>query len=191
MDINKVVDLLHNGAVIAYPTEGVWGLGCDPLNEEAVLKLLRLKQRAIEKGMILVTDKAERFVPYIQNLAPFQKHYSVQKLNSGKSINDQAITWIVEHGGMTPDWLSGGRATIAVRISSHPVICSICESAEIPLVSTSANPSGEPAAKTEDEVRSYFGNLIDIIVPGDLGGQNGASEIRDFATGKVLREAEK
>ena len=182
MKLEKIKETLLNGSVIAYPTEGVWGLGCDPSNEKAARRILELKNRAFEKGLILVADKIERFSPYIKDLPNADQ--LVPKNEAG-----DAITWIIEHGGLTPDWVSGGRPTIAIRVSEHPVICQLSQVANSPLVSTSANPSGLPSALNEDQVRSYFGSRVDLIVSGPLGGQNGASEIREFSTGKILRQA--
>lgn len=167
------------GAVIAYPTEGVWGLGCDPSNSDAVFRILDIKQRPVQKGLILVADSLQRLAPFIGQLP------------AADLIANDALptTWLMDHGGCAPDWISGGRRTVAIRISDHPIIAALCSGAEMPLVSTSANPAGKSPAKTALRVRTYFGNLIDIIVPGVLGGQNGPSEIRDFETGTVLRPA--
>ena len=166
------------GAVIAYPTEGVWGLGCDPGNARAVYKILQLKDRPVEKGMILIADSADRLSAYVRHLP------------DERILKDVArpTTWLVEHGGYAPYWVSGGRPTLAVRISDHPIVKALCARAGMPLVSTSANPASKEPAKTALRVRSYFGNLIDVIVPGALGGQNGASEIRDINTGAILRQ---
>jgi len=104
-------------------------------------------------------------------------------------MGDRPITWLLEHDNYAPDWITGGRETLAIRISSHQVIKDLCHRSGLPLISTSANPMGKKPAKNALRVRTYFGNLIDVIVPGALGGQNGASEIRDFQTGRILREA--
>jgi len=179
---DQIKQHLQAGSVIAYPTEGVWGLGCDPSNKQAVLKILELKQRPFKKGMILVADSVDRLAPYLQDLPSSERLLP-------KNSQGRAITWVVNHGGKAPDWISGGRASLAVRISQHPVVCTLCQSAQMPLVSTSANPSSMPSAITEQEVSAYFPKGVDLIVSGALGGQNGASEIRDFASGDILREA--
>lgn len=167
------------GGVIAYPTEGVWGLGCDPANPHAVLRILSLKQREMHKGLIVITDSVARLSNFVSELP----------CESDLVKSEQPITWLLPHGGFAPDWVTGGRDTLAVRVSSHPVVTELCRLSGTALVSTSANPSGKHPAKTALRIRSYFGNLIDVIVPGDLGSQDGASEIRDFNTGKVLRSA--
>lgn len=177
--IDQAAQALKRGKVIAYPTEGVWGLGCAPFNAKAVDKILQLKGRPVEKGMIIITDHANKLAAYIRDLPDSEALTNVSK----------PTTWLLEHGGLAPDWLSGGRPTLAIRISDHIVVKQLCQQAEMPLVSTSANPAGKEPARTAEQVKSYFGNLIDVIVPGELGGHNGASEIRDFKTGNILREA--
>jgi len=178
--IRRAAISLSQGGVIAYPTEGVWGLGCDPANEGAVRQLLQLKSRPVEKGLILVAGSLNQLSPFFASL-PDIKSLLVE--------HDRPVTWVVNHGGYCPDWLSGGRDTLAIRLSSHPVICALCQEFGGPLVSTSANPAGAAPALTAEEVKNYFGDLIDVMVEGELGGENGASEIRDFLTGKILREA--
>lgn len=178
--IQRAVACFASGGLIAYPTEGVWGLGCDPSNQQTVEKLVRLKGRSIEKGLILVTDKLSRLSSYIAEL-PTEQDLQID--------NNRSVTWVLPHGGKAPEWLSGGRESIAVRISQHPVIQQLCSQADQALVSTSANPAGKVPALNAEQVQAYFGDLIDVIVPGALGGENGASEIRDFLTGKILREA--
>lgn len=177
--IKRAAARLHMGAVIAYPTEGLWGLGCDPSNRFAVNRILALKSRPVSKGMILVADSVERLSPFFRYLPD----------ENDLRVEGRPVTWLLEHGQCSPDWITGGRETLAIRISKHPIIAGLCACSGLPLVSTSANPAGKEPAKTSLRVRSYFGNLIDVIVPGALGGQNGASEIRDFQTGRVLREA--
>lgn len=177
--IRQAAIQLNRGAVIAYPTEGVWGLGCDPANEQAVYHILGLKSRPVEKGLILVSDCVERLAPYFRDLP------NADDLE----FSHHPITWLVNHGGMAPYWVTGEHKKLAVRISTHPTVRALCARSGVPLVSTSANPAGKPSAKTALRVRTYFGNLIDVIVPGALGGQNGASEIRDLQTGAVLRPA--
>lgn len=178
--IRRAAEKLSMGGIIAYPTEGVWGLGCDPANQEAVYRLLKLKSRPVEKGLILVADSVERLGPYFAELPNDHQ----LRIECGRPV-----TWVVAHGGRCPDWLSGGRDTLAIRLSNHPVICALCRESGKPLVSTSANPAGAEPAVNSEEVANYFGDLIDVMVEGELGGENGASEIRDFQTGKILREA--
>ena len=167
---------IQSGGVVAYPTEGVWGLGCDPSNQDAVSKILQLKGRAVEKGLILIAGRAEQLNAYVADLPDFP---------------DQIVptTWLVEHGGLTPDWVSGYSSKVAVRISDHSLVKDICNSAATAIVSTSANPAGMPSAMTIDEVKNYFGDALDAIIPGELGGNTSASQIIDWETKNVIRQA--
>jgi L-threonylcarbamoyladenylate synthase len=171
---------IRSGGVVAYPTEGVWGLGCDPFNEAAVERLLTIKQRPSSKGLILISSDISYLQSRLMGLSASQ--WALLAASRGTFT-----TWLVPHGGGIPDWISGGGERVAVRLTDHRVVEALCRAFDGLLVSTSANPAGLPAATTEAEVRAYFGDLIDVIVPGALGGENGASEIRDMVTGHVIR----
>lgn len=171
---------MKHGGLIAYPTEGVWGLGCDPADQVAVARLLALKSRPVEKGLILVGSEMPHFAAYTENLG----HLELQQIESSLG---QAITWLVDHGGSAPEWISGGQATLAIRLTDHPVVVELCRKFGGAIVSTSANPAGEEPAVNEEQVQNYFGKLIDVIVPGATGGQNGATEIRELETGRIVR----
>lgn len=184
LSANKVyqqaAESMKNGGVIAYPTEGVWGLGCDPLNQAAVKKVLQIKSRPVEKGLILLSSDIEHFSPYTNEV-------SEQDLQQIRGSMGQGITWLINSHGKAPDWISGGQSTLAIRLTNHPVVAGLCSAFGGAIVSTSANPAGLDAAVQQEQVESYFGNLIDVIVPGQTCGQNGASEIRDLQTGRVVR----
>lgn len=172
--------VLQKGGVIAYPTEGVWGLGCDPFSPTAVLKVLDLKQRPMSKGLILVAASIEQIEPYLRQLTALQR----AQLHS---TWPGAQTWVVPHGNTLPDWVTGYKSTVAVRVSAHPLVAALCRAFGGPIVSTSANPNGRAPARTPLQVRNYFADRLDCVVPGSLGGQSGPTPIRDIATGKLLR----
>jgi L-threonylcarbamoyladenylate synthase len=97
------------------------------------------------------------------------------------------VTWLFPRATHVPDWLAGQHSTIAVRVSAHPVCKSLCEHFEGAVVSTSANlHSGLPATQLS-QLDDYFGDRIDGIVEGELGDSTGPSEIRDLASGRVIR----
>ena len=171
---------LRAGGVIAYPTEGVWGLGCDPNDAAAVLRLLMLKQRDMAKGLLLVAADIEQLAPYLIGLSPSQQ----QRLRDSWPA---PLTWLVPNNGAAPDWICGDHPGVALRVSAHPLVAALCRAFGGPLVSTSANPSGRPAALTALRVRHYFGDDLDFIVHGELGGQRGPTPIRDLITDKWVR----
>ena len=179
--ICRAAELLAQQAVVAYPTESVWGLGCDPQSAPAVEKILRLKNRNVGKGLILIADCIERFDPF---LAGLEEEY----LRRFQELTEKPTTWLVPNNGSAPLWITGGRDTLALRITKHPVAAALCSLAAGPLVSTSANPQGLPAAKSALEVENYFGAQIDLQTPGQVGSAINPSEIRYLISGDVVRE---
>lgn len=172
--------VMKSGGVIAYPTEAVWGLGCDPQNEQAVADIMTLKVRPEAKGMILIAAAATQLQSYLGHISA----EDFARLNTPTVI---PTTWIVPAGRLAPQWITGGRTTLAVRVTQHPLAAALCTAFGGPIVSTSANPSGLPPARSDLKVRCYFRGVDLHIVPGPLGGASKPSEIRDLLTGKILR----
>ncbi|MDX5328258.1 MAG: L-threonylcarbamoyladenylate synthase [Marinobacter sp.] len=169
------------GGVIAYPTEAVWGLGCDPWNREAVERILELKQRPMHKGMILVAASIDQ-VRFLLDPLPRVLQWEAEQHWPGP------ITCLVPDVlEQVPDWVRGRHSSIAVRVSDHPVVQALCNATGMPLVSTSCNPAGRAPARSVWQVRRYFGDELDRIVPGTLGGNRKPSRIIDIVTGKQFR----
>lgn len=181
MSVSYAADILLRGGIIAYPTEGVFGLGCLPDNLPAVQRLLNIKQRDNDKGLILIAADASQFEDWVS-------------LPDGQNLPDpdpaHPITWIVPPGPRVTELLRGAYASIAVRIASNKTARALCLAADSPLVSTSANLSGKPTARNRFVLRRQFGSVVDYVVPGDCGPASGPSEIRDFISGNVLRPRE-
>lgn len=179
-DLTNLSKILSLGEVIAYPTEAVWGLGCDPFNEQAVLKILSVKKRPIEKGLILVASHIDQLNGLLDHLSEEQQQLL---------LADQGCpaTWLIPHRGKIPQWISGEHSTVAVRISTHPTVVELCDSFGGMLVSTSANPAGLEPAVTEAEARAYFGSTISHYVAGETGSSEQPSAIIDLQSGKRLR----
>jgi len=180
LSISQAVQRLRAGQVIAYPTEAVYGLGCDPVNEDAVRSILGLKSRPEAAGLILIADRFERFEPFVGPLGP-------GLLDRALATWPGPVTWLFPRGDGVPDWLAGSHDTIALRVSAHPVCRELCAAFGGAIVSTSANPSGAEPARTAACVDAYFGNRIGGVVEGSLGARELCSEIRDLASGRVLR----
>jgi L-threonylcarbamoyladenylate synthase len=177
---NHLVSLVRKGGVIAYPTEGVWGLGCLPESLPAVTRILGLKDRSWEQGLILVGASIEQFYPYLVGL-------SSDALDELHSVWPGPVTYLLPDNGYCPLWIKGKHNTVALRVSDHPVVKGLCDRLASPLVSTSANPAGRIPARNSLQVRKYFPSGIDIIVHGNLGGYGGASEVRNLVTGSIVR----
>lgn len=171
---------LRHGAIVAYPTESVFGLGCDPLNGDAVARLLSLKQRPMEKGVILISDCFERLCPYVGEL-PSDVLQQVLTHWPG------AVTWLLPAASGVPYWLTGRHSTLAMRVTAHPVAAALCRAAGMPLVSTSANLSSRPPARTALQVRLRCGNAVDMLIHGETGGLLRPTPIRDALSGETVR----
>ncbi len=170
--------LLQHQGVIAYPTESVFGLGCNPLSEIAVERILKLKSRPVEKGLILVASSLDQLEAYTRlNDSMRERILST----------DSPTTWLVKKSDYTPTWISGQHQKVAVRISPHPVVQQLCRFLDHPLVSTSANPSGAEPAHTVLHARRYFGRLIDAYIPGRTGMIRQATPIIDIETDRIIR----
>lgn len=180
LHIYEACRALAAGDVIAYPTEAVWGLGCEPLNEHACLKLMLLKQRDVSKGVILIASDFEQLAPYLADVP--QKN-----LNAALATWPGPATWIVPASARVPRWLTGGRDTLAVRVTAHPVASALCRTYGGALVSTSANVSGRPPARSALQVRTQLGHGLAYVLAGELGGRSAPTPIRDLMTGKLLR----
>ncbi|WP_062267116.1 L-threonylcarbamoyladenylate synthase [Endozoicomonas arenosclerae] len=173
--------VIEQGGVIAYPTEAVWGLGCDPWNREAVYRVLDIKHRPVEKGLILIASSQEQIQPLLSQLSEAQR----ETLSASWP---GPYTWLLpDPEQWTPDWIRGKFDTVAVRVSAHPVVKMLCEQAGHPLVSTSANRAGEPPLMSEQQVQEHMGDQVNLIVTGETGPQSEPSEIRDLQTGQVIR----
>lgn len=175
---DKARQLLKEGKIIAYPTEAIYGLGCDPFNQQAVEKLLALKQRSVAKGMILLISDWPQLTPLISRI-PDSAVEQIQATWPGP------VTWVFPKADSVPDWISGKHSSIAIRMTSHPIARELC--AEGPLISTSANLSGALPAVDMAGVAMQFPEGIDAFIKGALGGLSQPSAIYDALSGNRLR----
>ncbi len=176
-DINPLVKSLQKGGIIAYPTEAVYGLGCDPDNESAVQRLLEIKQRPVSKGLILVAADFSQVEKYLKPLNE-QQH---------KFTQPSEITYIYPALDSAPRWLTGDFNSLAVRISKHPLVRELCLQFNSALVSTSANLAGKEPVKDAQQVSLILGNRIDAILEGEIGDLDKPTEIRDSISGQIIR----
>lgn len=170
---------LKRGGLIAYPTESCYGLGCDPANRNAVLRLLRLKQRPQRKGLILIASHYHQVARYLQPLT-FTEQTKLQ------SDGAHAVTYLMPTRPSAPRWLCGTHDTLAVRLTTHPFAKQLCRSMNSALVSTSANRSGQRPAKTYAECQRLFGKKV-WVLPGRVGKRKQPSTIRAWADGRIVR----
>jgi len=131
-EVSVVAEQAKLGGVIAYPTEAVFGLGCLPENSEALQRLLDIKQRPIEKGLILVAANFEQVRPYLaKNIKP-----------TPQQMAPDNVTWVYPVADNVSPLLRGRFDSIAIRISKHPLVQALCNTLDSPLTSTSANITG-------------------------------------------------
>jgi len=178
MTADKAAEVLLRGGVIAYPTEGVFGLGCLPQDTDAVRRVLDIKQREWSKGLILIGAHASQFDDWIE-------------------LPDATVlpapdptcptTWIVPASDKVAAVVRGDNEGLAIRITTNPVASAICRAVDSPIVSTSANLSGQPIAADEEALRAQFTDLVDYVVPGACGPASRPSAIRELLSGKILR----
>lgn len=180
MHLHTAARVVRGGGVIAYPTEGVYGLGCDPLQRQAVERILAIKHRDPAAGLILLAASVEQ-------LAPFMKVTRDQRAHMNEHWPGP-VTFLAPASDAVPDWIRGRHATVAVRVSEHPLARRLAELAGTPLVSTSANRSGRPAAVNVFQLRRQLGAELDFVVNGACLRPGKASTIVDLASGKTLRD---
>ncbi|WP_297831627.1 Sua5/YciO/YrdC/YwlC family protein [Thermomonas sp.] len=180
--ISAVLAALRSGGVIAYPTEGVWGLGCDPRNEAAVLRLLVLKQRDVGKGLILIAGNEAQIAPFIDTAA-----LTAARLAEVRASWPGPNTWIVPASAAAPRWITGDHDGIAVRVTAHPQVVALCDGFGGALVSTSANIASEPAPRRREELDPRILAGVDAVGAGETSGRAQPSTIRDARSGAVLR----
>lgn len=180
-DLRQIINVLEAGGVIAYPTEGVFGLGCDPFNATAVQKLLDIKHRSPQKGLILVSDCWE-------NVADLTTPIEESKLAQALSTWPGAVTWVFPASPSAPRWITGDFNSIALRVSKHPTIKAICQAFKGPIVSTSANREGEPPARDVATLQTYFADVEQLLLyAGELGGASKPTPIKDVLTNTEIR----
>lgn len=170
---------MQRGGVIAYPTESCYGLGCDPRNPRALRRLIRLKGRSAAKGMLLIADHFKRLQPFVRPLG-------AADLARVKRSWPGPVTWIVPSSTRCPPLVTGGRPTVAVRVTAHAGAARLCRGLGMALVSTSANKSGRKPAKTAAECRRIFGTRVRVVA-GRIGQRRRPSTLIDLATGTILR----
>lgn len=182
LKLARAVSTLQAGGVIAYPTEAIWGFGCDPQNQWAVSRLLALKERSVDKGLILIAASVEQFSPYLEGLeTALQRKFC--------AITARPTTWLVPANNNAPPWITGKNSSIALRVSTYQPVRDLCLAYGGPIVSTSANRAGRPPYPWPWSLRRLLGHGLDYILPGSLGDAVAPSEIRDLISDKVFRSA--
>jgi L-threonylcarbamoyladenylate synthase len=175
-ELRRAARILKQGGLVAYATEYCFGLGCNPMNRAAVLRLLRLKRRPVGKGLIVLAADVGQLASYVDTIPP-------QVAASWPGPH----TWLLPVKPGVPGWITGRQKKIAVRVTAHPQAAALCRAAGMALISTSANRAGETPARTDREVARRFGKLVDVILPGSVGNARAPTPIRDAESGQLVR----
>lgn len=174
------IDYLGKGGVVAYPTEAVWGLGCDPDHTGALERLLQLKARDPAKGLILIASSIEQLEPWLEGLDDTLRARLASRWPG-------PVSWLVPDNGRSHPLVRGAHSSVALRVSDHPLVRALCDAFGGPLVSSSANRAGQAPCMTAEEIRRVFEDEV-LVVEGSLGRRTRPSEIRDLLTDDVLRD---
>lgn len=178
--LRRAARIVRGGGVIAYPTEAVFGLGCIPRQRAAVMRVLAIKRRSWRKGLILIGSSLSQLEPYVV-LPPEPLRSEVLASWPGPH------TWVLAARANAPRWITGGRSSVAVRVTAHPLAAALCLAVGEAIVSTSANVSRRPPHRRLLRLRSDLGRRVDYVLAGPLGGLAEPTRIRDGRSGGVLR----
>ena len=179
-ELIQIEQVIRSGGVIAYPTESVFGLGCDPFNKDAVMKLLEIKNRPVEQGLILIASNINQVIRLIN---PLDGNDLARALKTWPGH----FTWIFPKSSLVPNWVSGSHNTIAIRVSKHPIVKQLCEKLGHAIVSTSANVSKQDDLKSIIDIKTVFNDKIQFYINAPTGNKKHASTIRDAHTLQIHR----
>jgi len=180
-DLEEAAAVIAQGGIVAYPTESCYGLGCDPRLAPSVRRLLGIKRRSIDKGVILVGADWSQLSVYV-DCSHREAIARAQESWPGP------YTWLLPGEGRTPYWIRGDHPKVAVRVTSHPGAAALCRHARRALVSTSANRQGFPPASTFKEVSRTLGDEVDYILRGRVGQLSAPTTITDALSGDLIRQ---
>ncbi len=168
------------GGLFVYPTETVFGLGCNPADRVAVARLLALKGRDVSKGLILIASDRSQLAPWVVLTDRVRECLS--------RPSERPTTWLVPATAETPRWIRGEHAAVAVRLSRFPEVVSLCETVGSALISTSANLSGWPTPRQPYTLRRQFQGRVEMVLPGLPGSRGLPSQILACDDGRVVRD---
>ena len=155
-EVKKAIEVMKQGGVILYPTDTVWGIGCDATNPEAVKRVYEIKKRDDSKALICLVDSDARLSRYVRNVADVT--WDMIELST------KPLTIIFDNAtGLAPNLLAED-GSVGIRITKEEFSKELCYRFQKPIVSTSANISGEPTAQTFDEISDEIKNAVDYVV---------------------------
>lgn len=169
-------EIIKNGGNAIYPTEGIYGIGCDPFNESSVENIFKVKGRDLTKNFIILASNINYLKRIIDN----------NFFKSKALIDGSFTTWVIPTNKDCPPWLTTNKS-IAIRITNHPVVNELCLNLGGPIISTSANCSNHKYINDITTIENIFDGKIDCIVKGQLGNEKKSSIIKNILTNEILR----
>ncbi|MBR6367244.1 MAG: threonylcarbamoyl-AMP synthase [Bacteroidaceae bacterium] len=184
-EIKKAVEVMRNGGVILYPTDTIWGIGCDATNEEAVKKVYEIKKRADSKALICLVDSEAKIDFYVKDVPPVA--WDLIELST------KPLTVIYDGARNLAPSLLAEDGSVGIRVTNEEFSKQLCFRFRKAVVSTSANISGEPSPKSFADISDEIKNAVDYIVgvrQNEKGGVKPSSIIKLGAGGvvQVIRE---
>ena len=177
--IRHAAHIIRHGGIIAYPTDTIYGLGCDPYNQLAVERINIIKQRPLDKQFILLAGHIDQIKPLI--LISKEEEKIITQ-------NDEPTSWVIAASPKAPPWLTDSKNTLTIRISKHDDVKKLCRALGHAIISTSANISGKPPAKNALELHRYFHHCIDKILLSSRQQASKASKIIRLCDNYVIRQ---
>ena len=177
--IREVYGVLKSGGSILYPTDTIWGVGCDATNAEAIDKIYKIKERDVNKPMLVILDDDRKLMRYVKDVP--EVAWDIL------DHNEDPLTIIYPQAMGLATNLPAANGSIGIRIVKHPFCQALIRKYNKPLVSTSANFSGEPSPKNYDEISEELKNQVDYIVPQEYtsGNQKASGIIKLGVGGQV------
>jgi len=181
--VKRAAEILGNGGIVVYPTETVYGIGCDPLNHEAYSRILRLKGRDESKPMLLLACSVAQVEEFAGGLPD-----AVSRL--ADVFWPGPLTVVFRPGKRLPDHLYGPGGGVAFRVSPHPLASLLAREFGSPVTSTSANRTGETPLTGYDDALREFGDRVDVVLGGGGEMKGEPSTVVDLTSGetRILRE---
>ena len=171
---------VKNGGLIAYATTSCFGLGCDPRNPRAIIKLLRAKRRLKHKGLIMIAQDFSRLAPFVASLPEREQQRAKAKWPGPH-------TWLMTASSKTSRFVRGRHSKVAVRVDAHPDAIALCRTLRMAITSTSLNRAGCVPVRSYREALRQFGHRV-LVLPGRIGPSKTPSTIQDFTTGRIFRK---
>jgi L-threonylcarbamoyladenylate synthase len=181
--IKEAVRIIKKGGLVVFPTETVYGLGCNALNKKAVARIFEVKKRDLGKPLLILIGQKGELKKYVKTITPLAKKL-IKKYWPGP------VTLVFQKSKIIPPAVVAGKDKVAIRLSSNKITQALIRESGLPLIGTSANLSGQNNINSPEEVIKQFRNKVDLIIDGGRTRQGKASTVVDVTGEKpvILRQ---